>query len=119
MARGAILNFVESHQQDNRSRKEEGERIFQLATAAGIKTTRASIEQAVYVVRKRKGIVSTRASALRKRKVARNKPRQSVRSSALENYLDNAVKSLSMLKGEVQRLRTVERQYLKIKAQFE
>jgi hypothetical protein len=121
MARGEILRFVEELQQDNAKQKDESVRLYKLAEENGIKTTPASIAQAIYVVRKRKGLVSPRALARQKRKANRDKPKpkQTIRSSALENYLEDAVRSISLLKGEIQRLRAIERNYLKIKSQFE
>lgn len=113
---GTMLSFVAQHANVGRDVNlyEEAQRLMPLIEGAGHKTTIGSVRQCLTVIRKRKGL-----SVPKVKPKAAARIQQNPRALALESYLEDAMKGLSLLKGEIKRLKEIEKKYLGIKAQFD
>ena len=113
---GTMLAFIRENLDENKTPKEEATRLLPMLQSAGYETTVLSVLQAVGVARRRLGLTTQRPA----RAKASQKPqlKQNPRVEALESFVDDALKGLTLLKGELRRLKEIEKKYLTIKAQL-
>jgi hypothetical protein len=114
---GTILRFIVENANTASKVTEEAARLMPLLAEAGFKTTEGSVKQAISVARRIQGIPPVVRQAKQPRRKAR-KIQQNPRVEALGSFVDDALKGLQMLKGELRRLKDIEKKYLAIKAQF-
>ena len=116
---GTMLAFIAEHVDVARPRQDETDRLLPMIENAGFKTTRGSVLQAMSVVRRLQNAPPPERRRRQSSPIARSpKHKQNPRIEALEGFVDDALKGLTMLKGELRRLNDIEKKYLTIKAQL-
>lgn len=112
---GTMLKHIIDHADLTKGPSESVDEVMRSLESAGFHSTRLSVLQAISVARRLKGYTqrAERRSTQSKRKI-----KQNPRVEALGSFVDDALKGLQMLKGELKRLKDIEKKYNAIKAQF-
>jgi hypothetical protein len=118
---GTMLKFVIDNANLTTKTADEADRLIPQIEAQGLTTTKMSVMQAISVARRLKGLQPPSRRSVKRgayRKQPKAKITQNPRVEALESFVDDALKGLQMLKGELRRLKAIEKKYLSIKAQL-
>jgi hypothetical protein len=121
---GTMLRWLIEHGNLTNKTTEEADRLLPLLASEGFNTTKLSVIQALGVARRIKGLPPPVRPGKKQpyrtgSRQAKRQVQQNPRVEALGSFVDDALKGLQMLKGELRRLKDIEKKYNAIKAQFE